>query len=384
MEGKEFRIQGTRFLLTYSRCNNTKEDMIARISLLNVCKNHDLTDWFLVQESHMSNNGMDKHIHCVLKFNKSFDCRNQRAFDVGVWHANIQKITSVDHLKEYLAKEDPSPLYSPDFNWDRLTAKLEGAKNSNKGKYQERNELILNKGLRRCIEDGDINIENASKIETSVRLYQNKENWVTPVESMTIKIPIQFQPEEFYEYHVQLEKNHRNHLWLCGGPGTGKTYCSEHQEYRFYKVKNIEFMDGYQGEQLIIIPELKPGSIQTRTLIDFMEAERWDVKYGSVDLPNRLIIVTSNFLPQDVFEHESDAHKEAILSRFQPIVMVEKYPTFQGVRNPIILDKKFKKQYLENREEEIEAASTLASLMEEDQPRKRQRTSDDLETLDNN
>ena len=106
-----------------------------------------------------------------------------------------------------------------------------------------------------------------------------------------------------------------------------------------------------------------------------MEADRWDVKYGSVDLPNRLIIVTSNFLPQDVFEHEPDAHKEAILSRFQTIVMKEKYPTFQGVRNPIILDKKFKEQYLEEKKEEIETASTLASLIE-DQPRKRQKTQD--------
>lgn len=69
-----------------------------------------------------------KHFHVVCQFERRFQSRDARVFDVGQFHPNIQRTRSAKHALQYVAKDGeftdigPVPGNATDINWVELAA----------------------------------------------------------------------------------------------------------------------------------------------------------------------------------------------------------------------------------------------------------------------
>lgn len=109
-------------------------------------------------------------------------------------------------------------------------------------------------------------------------------------------------------------------IWIYGPPGTGKTHAAR-TEYGnpFYIKPQNKWFDGYQGEKVIVLDDLdKQGSCLGHYLKIW--ADKWacsgEVKGGTVPLMHEKFIVTSNYLPFQIWP-EDDEMVQAINRRFE-------------------------------------------------------------------
>lgn len=109
-----FRVQGKNFSLTYSNVQQQGWHEFTKEDLLNYLKTLEHSSYALVCEEKHENG--ETHFHALVQFSKKRDIRNQRYFDYGNCHPNIQVTRNVKEWMEYCKKdgdyiEDGSPPY---------------------------------------------------------------------------------------------------------------------------------------------------------------------------------------------------------------------------------------------------------------------------------
>lgn len=127
-----------------------------------------------------------------------------------------------------------------------------------------------------------------------------------------------------------LETNTVRGYWIYGDPGIGKTHYARNKladfptDRVFMKEQN-KWWDGYDGEELVVLDDLDSP-------VFFHLLKKWGDKYaitnaeikgGSVKLQHVKFIVTSNYLPEEIFKDPGDRSTdinptlEAIYRRFR-------------------------------------------------------------------
>ena len=81
--------------------------------------------YFIAEELYDSG---EPHFHCLLRFEKRKEIRNQRYFDVGGVHPNIQALRNLPAALDYLTKEDSRPLTNLDLAVQVLHARASNTK----------------------------------------------------------------------------------------------------------------------------------------------------------------------------------------------------------------------------------------------------------------
>lgn len=103
-----FRFSARNVFLTYPRCLLTKDTLVMGLKGFIDKKGLKISFLCVAQESHKDGT---PHFHVMVCFadNKKFDTRNPRVFDIEGYHPNIRSVRSLQAVRDYLLKEDPSP-----------------------------------------------------------------------------------------------------------------------------------------------------------------------------------------------------------------------------------------------------------------------------------
>ena len=110
-------------------------------------------------------------------------------------------------------------------------------------------------------------------------------------------------------------------VWIYGPSGAGKSrYARDHYAPLYQKLCN-KWFDGYQQEENILIEDIDPKVGEHLAYHIKLWADRYhapgETKGGMVALKHQKLIITSQYLPEEIWADE--ATREAINRRFKKI-----------------------------------------------------------------
>lgn len=118
----KFRINCKSVFLTYPKCELSKDQLMSNLNTLK----HSFYYSICCIEQHQDGT---PHLHCVLKFNKKVDIRNQNYFDVAGYHPNIQTTKNINASINYIKKDgdflESGSLDDPEYIPKRLLPEYE-------------------------------------------------------------------------------------------------------------------------------------------------------------------------------------------------------------------------------------------------------------------
>ena len=123
----------------------------------------------------------------------------------------------------------------------------------------------------------------------------------------------------------------KNNLWIYGKPGSGKTFFAT-TNFKPYYWKNLtKWWDGYNGESNVLIDDLDNHNKELAHYLKIW-ADNYgfigEVKMGTIPINFERLIVTSNYLPKDLYDPITAT---AITRRFTFYTITGNYPNFQLV-----------------------------------------------------
>ena len=84
--------------MTYPKCSLTKEEALEALK----GKRDGLRQVLVSRELHEDGS---PHLHCYLYYDQKFDCTNERFFDLGSFHPNVQVAKSLRAVQAYIKKD---------------------------------------------------------------------------------------------------------------------------------------------------------------------------------------------------------------------------------------------------------------------------------------
>lgn len=135
--------------------------------------------------------------------------------------------------------------------------------------------------------------------------------------------------------HKVFEETDEKMLWYYGDTGTGKSYTARKNNPGAYLKPLNEWWDGYNDEQVVIIDDFDK---RDASLIRHLKiwSDRYpfidEVKNSSKKLRPRLLIVTSNYHPSEIWSEKSDL--DPILRRFKVVKFVNSSFSVQQSQQP--------------------------------------------------
>lgn len=110
-------------------------------------------------------------------------------------------------------------------------------------------------------------------------------------------------------------------VWFYGKPGVGKTHAARTRYEGAYIKQQNKWFDNYQGEETIFIDDF---DMVGKCLGHYIKiwADKWpcvgEIKGGRVNLEHKHLVITSNYLPKEIWEDDEPLF-EAINRRFKVI-----------------------------------------------------------------
>lgn len=271
------------WFLTYPQCSCSLSDFL---ELLNG-STLDHREYIIAQEKHKDGSS---HLHVYLKLKppgvvweqskkgekpKDSD-KAPLIFNLLPKSGNYQPCRGPKAVMKYVTKEDPNYLSSFDVSAIvKKKKKLDTA-------------TIRAKCAREAMDDGDIHF-------THVKQYN--------VARSTLLRP--FQPD----YH------HLRGVWIHGQPGSGKTSGVRMKFPGCYDKPQSKWWDDYEGQKVVLLDDLD-SSVLSHYLKRWMDVYpcSGEVKGSITQLQHRLFIVTSNYLPEQIFCNRDGSPDETLSS----------------------------------------------------------------------
>lgn len=129
---------------------------------------------------------------------------------------------------------------------------------------------------------------------------------------------------------------HSPNQWIYGDSGTGKSRKARGENPGFYLKMNNKWWEDYRNEDVVLIEDVGMTHLW---MGDFLKiwADRYgfrcELKFGSITLRPRKIVVTSNYHPKEIWPDENVW--KPLLRRFQLVEMKGDYTQEEFLQRPI-------------------------------------------------
>lgn len=125
-------------------------------------------------------------------------------------------------------------------------------------------------------------------------------------------------------------------IWLYGDTGTGKSrvireYLRDKvsEGYRVWRrpLGKSSWFDGYAGQDIVFLDELRYITYEFNDLLQMLDYDcpQVPIKGGFVDFRPKVILITSNQHPKDVYQYINDENKEQLVRRCDKIIEIKTY-----------------------------------------------------------
>lgn len=263
---KRFRLRARDISLTYPKCTATKEEVLLHLSKLMPRYTYICVTAELHQDG-------TPHLHCQLQLLKDSDIVNERQFDYGSFHCNIQKTIGSESWNKYIKK---------DGSFTELGSFVDIYKSSKKRTKQELNKLINDTSMVDLVDQGIISMFNYTQIENAKIKYNLAK----------VQVPNILEERKCY--------------WIYGEPGIGKTYWVRSRYPTIYVKPQNKWWDGYASEDSVLIDDFDCS--QLGHLIKIW-ADKYsfnaEIKGSTIKPLYSKLFLTSNYLPYEIWKDDS-------------------------------------------------------------------------------
>lgn len=304
------RVSLSKILLTWPKCDIKKEDALK--SLKKSLKDN-IECYIIAEEQHADETS---HLHATIKLKNAKRVRwnketREHMFDIENHHADIELLKTTHDLHRaitYCMKEGNYIIEG--FNIEAIKDRI--TSNSHKRMYTCKE--LLTKKIQDLVENDVIHAREFMSI------YKAQQMW------KLINAP----NEDLADVRGK---------WFWGAPGTGKSFAArrigENQGGYFVKPQS-KWFDGYQGEPVIILDDLDIAALGHLLKIwGDKYAFTGETKGGTIPVPCKLFIVTSNYNIRQLIERESrngyidEPLIAALERRFEEMEFTRVWPTPQ-------------------------------------------------------
>lgn len=292
-----FRIHSKRVFLTYPRHNAMPQELVD--FLLNKIPS---PAYILAAREHHFDGGW--HLHAYAESAITLDLHNPRHFDFQGQHGNYQSAKgNLAQVQRYLTKEGLTHVVEwQSEQWTRPRSVYATA---------ERNRELLRTTPAEWVDRGLVGLGNYQRMRNSVSQYQ-----------------LDMAPQSIYAP--------KECLWLYGPPGVGKSRTARSLLPDAYWKPVSHWWDGYSGQDEVIIDDLDRsttfGVLHQLKIWADNYTFRGEVKGGHVHCVYTKLIVTSNYLPEELCGHDEQLAL-AIHRRFA-VELVTGFQQMESLRRP--------------------------------------------------
>lgn len=233
-ESGRFRFNARVLFATFPQCNVGKQRLETHI---HTTFGDSVEFYVIARELHQSG---DEHLHCVIRFNRKYDSRNPRFFDLSIqndgeesrtFHPNIQSARNFNRVVHYTIK-------GGDYIWSH-----------NPWNTTSTNFVRRNADLQAWQRD-QIRSSTLRDIQWPIKLpWRQRAN-----------------PDEWSQLLKPTGANKKRHLWLMGPPNWGKSLWKQHafEHQRIFErpseSKDLAF-DDYHDEEVIIYDDCNMNEV---------------------------------------------------------------------------------------------------------------------------
>lgn len=271
-----FKIDGRKFLLTYTHCTLSKEVLLSHLQAIGEVKYYTVAI-----EPHQDGT---PHLHAAVHFSKKCHSTNSRYFDTSCTHARI----------------DPLKLAS-DFEKASAYCRKHGDFISNVEERVSKRTALAKRLLDHGKIDREFITENPEIIFTN---FSSIQSWLSVLGPKRVKI----------DYPTSKKR----HFWLFGPSNSGKTTFLR----KFVDQKlavEIPTNDDYfaNDETEVLWADEYKGHLTVQALNKLCDGNtQLNRKGGSVHIMFPIIFVCSNFSIRDCYSKINDDLYETLLNRF--------------------------------------------------------------------
>jgi hypothetical protein len=305
MEGKRkpasrFRLQAKGWFLTYPKCTMSKEDALAS---LKAKKTYDQI--VVSRELHLDGT---PHLHVYIKYATKFDLTNERFFDLGSFHPNIQVAKSLKAVLEYIKKDGDYIEEGIDF------ALAVEAMESHKAYLGKR--FLDGEDPTVIVAQNPLLFFTLDKIERCLDIWKK---WQTP------QLPrcTGFIPNSFGHILTVSASKDRHYWFWSSSPNKGKTTFLRSIQSQYPSLwynKAEKYQSPSLFAQFVLLDEYSIGHLTVTQLNEMCDGTyQYPVKGSSpFALPTSIVLVCGNRSPMDIYEHK---HHDLIKARFNIICL---------------------------------------------------------------
>lgn len=271
---KKFRMDAHAFFLTYPRCHAEKEELWAALN-----QKGTVTEYIVSRELHADGT---PHLHAYVKYEKRRNVTNPAYFDFNGYHGDYQVCKNKHAVIKYVDKHgDSIKNFDPVIKEEcRLKKKRDISR-----------ELMSGRPLSQVTEDNPELLFGYKKLKEDLNSYL-----------MDKKVAY---------------SGKRENLWLYGQPGCGKSQYVYRTYPNAYRKDQSKWWDSYQGEEEVVLEDLDTNALGHHLKIWADNyACNGEVKGAKVPLMHKTFIVTSNYLPSELWKDDLNMVR-AVQRRFK-------------------------------------------------------------------
>jgi len=292
----KFRLQAKGWFLTYPKCSLTKEEALEALK----GKRPGLKQILVSRELHEDGS---PHLHVYLYFSEKFNCTNERFFDLGSFHPNVQVAKSLRAVQAYIKKDGDFIQEGMDY-----AAEL-SAIQDHRAVLGKR--FIDGEDPVQIIKDSPALFFDLAKIQSALTIWKSMQ---TP----TLPRCTDFIPNSWEKILLIKESKDRHYWFWSASPNKGKTTWLKSIQAQFPSLW-YSWTEKYQiptpSAQFVLLDEYSVGHLTVTQLNMMCDGTfQYPVKGSSpFALPKSIVLVCGNKDPLEIYDQR---HHELIKARF--------------------------------------------------------------------
>jgi len=263
--------QWVKWFCTWSRCPIDKQRCLDHIENLHP-NGATLQRYIVAAEQHEDG---AQHLHGYFEFDRPIKFEHVNpSFDIGEYHGNYKHVRKPVECRAYCRKDG-------DFLTNFTEADIEALlADDPRERKRKRNEKLLGTPIEELVANGDILVTDVERVVRNRYAYAQA----------TMK---------------PLTADQCKGIWIVGDSGTGKSHWARTRFPTAYvKPGQNKWWDGYNWQRHVIIEDLDHEGRYIGYHLKIW-ADRWgcsaEVKGSSVPLVHSLLIITSQYEPEEIW-----------------------------------------------------------------------------------